>query len=655
MKPYSKLFQFIFLLFAIAMVSCDEEDKPTEIQNGLVSVAGTDQTVEVDQVIQLDGSGSHDKNSKPFTYLWAIKTKPQASVAAFSTPNGVKTMFKPDAAGVYVIQLVLYQNGWSAKDELILTVTSNGPNDPTTVILDEDIVSSTSLDDIFVDSEQPDYIVTSDINVQADLTIMPGVIIEFEQNKGLQVITGSLNARGTSSNGIIFRGLNDSKAYWKGIAIYSNGEGNELDYVSVTGGGSAIFQETTVPSNILIAGTDVSGAAVKISNSSFTESGGYGLYIEGMSTLNGFSNNTFASNTLAAAFIPARELHKAETTLFFGNNGFEGIETSGTVDPGLNGTWKKLQTGSYLVRSNIEIKGGITIEAGAAFKVKNGVTVSVVDYGYLNATGSADAKIIFTSETINGRWNGLYFNGFNENNMLKYAEINNAGLNKIADSDHPGNIAIGSNGKLIVENSVMRNGLGYGLVAKSITSVNADVVTVNTFENLQKGSVFPTVLNYPDMPEVTGEWVDYWSFNQGFSSISENFYNSQTGIWFAGAATPWEMNSGKGVGIRFDENGGFIWTIAEHSPMTGCISYSAEYITGTANIASDKITFDQNFWRSKFINSCDPSQNVDTNVTTFQLELPYTIAKMYNLFTGEQYWAIIFTNPDNSTFSLYRK
>ena len=88
--------------------------------------------------------------------------------------------------------------------------------------------------------------------------------------------------------------------------------------------------------------------------------------------------------------------------------------------------------------------------------------------------------------------------------------------------------------------------------------------------------------------------------------------------------------------------------------MTGCESWSAEYITGTASIASDEIIFHQNFWRSKFVNSCDPSQNVDMEVTPSDIPLTFKIEKMYDVFSGEEYWQLKFTNPDGSTFSFFR-
>ncbi len=218
----------------------------------------------------------------------------------------------------------------------------------------------------------------------------------------------------------------------------------------------------------------------------------------------------------------------------------------------------------------------------------------------------------------------------------------------------PANIVIGNAGSAIIEHSIIKNGLGYGLVTPSLEQVNENLAQVNTFNNLQKGSVFPETIIEPELPPLTGSWVDQWTFNQHINNIADNYYNQQTGTWFEGAANPWAMNPA-GFGIHFAENGDFTWTIAEQSPMSGCESWSAEYITGTATIAPGMITFNQDYWRSKFINSCDETWNVDTEVSTSVISLPYKIEKMYNVWTYEEYWKLTFTNPDNSTFSYYRR
>jgi hypothetical protein len=126
----------------------------------------------------------------------------------------------------YVIQLQIMQGQRSAKDQLTIHVNSSSPSNP--IVLSESILEDTSLADIFVDPSRVDYIVANDIEVRADLVIAPGVVIAFEQNKGLQVISGSLQAKGTATNPISFKGTQESSAYWKGLLFYTNSEFNAL-------------------------------------------------------------------------------------------------------------------------------------------------------------------------------------------------------------------------------------------------------------------------------------------------------------------------------------------------------------------------------------------------------------------------------------------
>jgi hypothetical protein len=226
-------------------------------------------------------------------------------------------------------------------------------------------------------------------------------------------------------------------------------------------------------------------------------------------------------------------------------------------------------------------------------------------------------------------------------------------MNVIGGAAQNGNVVIGLDGVLTIENSLINNGLGYGLVMHATNQVNQNVAEVNTFQNLQKGAIFPQMID-PNAPPLTGTWLDAWSFGRGVTDIADSFYDVQAAVWFAGAANPWAMTAA-GFGIRFEADGGFIWTVAEHSPIIGCESYSAEYMTGNVSATSSTISFDQEHWRSKFINSCDASQNVDTWVTPSLVELPYTIVKRFKASTNEVFWELKFTNPDGSTFSYFRK
>lgn len=654
MKSYLNLALFLTLIALTLFTGCSDEDekiKPTPV-NELIADAGDDKIIEIGEVTTLDGSGSQDGNDQPFTYSWSAKTKPAGSIVNFSTPDDVTTSFTASKHGIYIIELKIKQGAWTATDNLVVTIKSEFPNTPSAVILSQGINFPTTLNNILEDPTQPDYIVTADIDVHADLVIMPGVVIAFQNNTGMQVRNGALIAKGNSARGIVFRGIDNTPASWKGIAIHTNSEKNEFEFVTVKQGGSTVFPETNTKANLTIAGTDIDGAAIKITNTTLEESGNYGLYVQGTSYLNSFHNNIISKNK-SALFVPASQLHKLGTDTQITTNQNNAIETAGEFWYESGMVLTKLSV-PYRITDDLQIRSGLTISPGVSFEIKEDVTITVTGSGYLEATGSENEKIKFTSIAENKPWNGLFINTANSRNRLQYCEISGAGKNKIPGAIFPANIAIGGNGVLKVENSVVKNSLAYAIAANGELNINQDVAFVNTFNNVPQGPVYPKKLNYLDWPSMTGVWLDRWSFTHGSNSIADDFFDATSSTWFGGAERPWEMN-GAGFGIIFNEDGTFTWAIAEDGPMNGCGTFSAEYITGNMSIGVNSVTFNQNYWRSKFVNPCDESWNTDIEVDTQNITLPYDINKMYNVQTGEGYWELKFTNPDNSTFTFYRK
>jgi hypothetical protein len=259
----------------------------------------------VTEEILLDASDSYDGDNKPLTYLWSVKVRPTGSTATLTFANTVKARFTPDVVGSYTIQLLIISDKWSAKDELQIKATPVSPDGPVAMTLSENITVNTTLADIFEDPSQPDYIVTNNIDVHADLIIMPGVTMVFGEDKGLQIASGSIQAVGTADKGIIFKGMNTTPAYWKGILVHSSSELNKFAHVTIQQGGSSIFPEGVAKANLSLSGFQQSGAAVEMHHVTFKESGGYGLYVQEGASFSDFSNNAFSNNTAAASFIPA--------------------------------------------------------------------------------------------------------------------------------------------------------------------------------------------------------------------------------------------------------------------------------------------------------------------------------------------------------------
>ncbi|MEX2501656.1 MAG: Ig-like domain-containing protein [Trueperaceae bacterium] len=136
---------------------------------------------------------------------------------------------------------------------------------------------------------------SGDINIVGDVVVSPGATIEFGAGARLDV-DGSLNATGTSTEPITFRGYTPSQGVWDGINIIS-GVASMLDFVDVSHGGAGGW------ANLYVQDT----GNVSVFNSSFTDSSGFGIEVEAGGTItpsteadlinstNG--NNTFSNNT----------------------------------------------------------------------------------------------------------------------------------------------------------------------------------------------------------------------------------------------------------------------------------------------------------------------------------------------------------------------
>ncbi|WP_224998472.1 hypothetical protein [Cesiribacter sp. SM1] len=675
-KLINLLLPFLFLMIGIA--ACEEDETIPAPVNKLKAVAGADQTVAVNTLVTLNGSASLDGNGKTFDYYWILKSRPAGSTASLNEAATAAPRFTPDVAGTYVVELKISNKIWFNTDEVSITATATGTDggtaDPEAIMLSEAVSHDVVLENIFEDPAVADYIVVGDITVSAKLVLEPGVVVAFEQDKSLKVVDGgALVARGTADNKIIFMGKTRASGFWKGILISSSSTYNELEHVLLTHAGSSPFSEMPgidVKAGVALLGTAAPGAALKVSNSEFVDNGGYGMFVQGVSELKAFNNNSFYTNASAAMYVPARQLHKLDAeSNFTGYNGYDGVVTGGTLQLSGEVTWPDFNDGStYLVSSDISVESGLKIAEGAAFKFMEGIMMQVVENGYLTAVGTASNKTIFTTSSDNPYryWGGILFNTASSANRLEYAEVSYAGGKALPGFDDlKSNVAVGTAGKLYMQNTSMWAGQGLGLLAFTDkgAQLNADVASTNSFHGFEQNPLrlkLNQTTTDPEVPSIevlAGEWVDGRSMAAKAYSIDEKFYDRAAGQWFRGAGDPWSMNPKTGFGIKIAADGSYTWIIAESHPMTGCgTSYSAEYLLGKVSIRQSygvrELHFRESYWRDFFYNACDTSQNVDWEVTPGELALKYQISRMN--YAGVDCWVLKIINPDNTFFEYYK-
>ena len=135
------------------------------------------------------------------------------------------------------------------------------------------------------------YRIESVLDVTDRIDMQAGTELVFEEGAGLGVYdSGILNAVGSSSANIVFRGLRDEQGFWRGIHIETNSSSNILDYVSLRNAGSNYVYCCNDKAALF-----VKGAKITVSNSFVADSGGCGIYLTSGSDFTE-SGNTFTNN-----------------------------------------------------------------------------------------------------------------------------------------------------------------------------------------------------------------------------------------------------------------------------------------------------------------------------------------------------------------------
>lgn len=139
------------------------------------------------------------------------------------------------------------------------------------------------------------------VYIEAGLTIKPGAVLTFDEDKALVVQnTGYIIAKGNSGNEIIFTSSNEpGQIRWAGIWIKTSDARNEMDYVTVNLAGGYEFNYQGPNYTTAIAGDDDDNPYLTLTNSTVKNSGYYAVYWEG-GTINNIlsmsANNQFENN-----------------------------------------------------------------------------------------------------------------------------------------------------------------------------------------------------------------------------------------------------------------------------------------------------------------------------------------------------------------------
>lgn len=333
-------------------------------------------------------------------------------------------------------------------------------------------------DRILVDNPNApvDYVIKCVMPVYADIKIEAGVVIEFEQDAGIEIDDfnipkASLSAIGTSEKPVVFRGVKKEKGYWRGIMFDSNSPDNKLIHTRVEDAGGRAFS-----SNGDLGAVHVyASGQLTMENTQVTNSKSYGLnatYTKASLTL---TNNTFTKNNAPAVVNPGY-LDALNSTNDYKGNTSDFVE----VDPygeeiTKPSTWHKINV-PYRVLSNavkhIRVRNLLTIEPGVLIEFGPETYLNIYeDGGGLKAVGTSSEPIIFTGVSkVAKAWKGIYIESKHPETEIAYAEIHYSGV------DAPrGNIWLWYESLLNIHNVKFSNINGCGINMRSNNDGNLTI------------------------------------------------------------------------------------------------------------------------------------------------------------------------------------
>ena len=139
------------------------------------------------------------------------------------------------------------------------------------------------------------------------VTIQAGCVFLFAANQEFEVAEdASIIAEGTAAEPIIFRGLEDEAAYWKGIRYKSTKEASVMRYCQVSGGGSDGDEFYAADMSIW------NDSRLTMTNCSFSKSRHYGIALDGIEVLTNIAhgNITFATCASGNVFVASGGMYK---------------------------------------------------------------------------------------------------------------------------------------------------------------------------------------------------------------------------------------------------------------------------------------------------------------------------------------------------------
>ena len=306
------------------------------------------------------------------------------------------------------------------------------------------------------DPDRPvDYVISCVAKIDGIVVINAGVVIEFEDDAGIEVRNGTLTVQGTSLKKVIFTGVNKVKGSWRGIFFLSPSVNNKLDHAVVSYGGGNSFNSNNDRGNVIC----YSGTKVSITNSELSYGKEHGLNAIYGSDFLDFSNNIITNNDKYPVISLNIHGHNFGGTNSFVGNGMDYVFLKGGSFIGDNRFWDKIDV-PYLIDGNNKIgdNQSLTIEAGAELRFEDDSEITVQGGGYLAIEGTATDRVLLSGVVEqSGSWLGIINLSDDQRNIINYAEIAYAGGGPHNSNGDLGTIIVWAQSYQTVTNTIMRD------------------------------------------------------------------------------------------------------------------------------------------------------------------------------------------------------
>ena len=355
--------------------------------------------------------------------------------------------------------------------------STTDPTDPPTVtecpearMVTANVDGDTTWENWIPDPTCFDYIVSASQLINDEtLTIEPGTAVGFQAELGLRVRgDAALIAAGTATDPILITGVTAVRGFWKGVSLEFTGDTpHVITHTTIEYAGGADISNTE-NANLIVEG----GVEVRLENSTFRQSTGYGLFLARDSDVTGSGGNVMTENALGAAYAFGSEV----SHLTHGGGSVTGNDVDVVVvfptridDDAVwaTGVYRILRVGP----EEFQVYGSLALGPGVELRFEADQSMRVQDGAGLAAVGTSDQPVVITgTEAVPGHWRGLVFaDTDNPMNRLEHVVVEYGGGDHIGGTFDLATLALtwgNVPSRVTVSNTVVRGSAGYGVYAR---------------------------------------------------------------------------------------------------------------------------------------------------------------------------------------------